>query len=165
MDPTADDGRITWRTLVGLLVLALAVAAVAAPIGVWVEPPQRPVVVRVAAAVFLACALFRCVRAVAGAVGLDLESPADLAMRHAAPPPARPDPLLPILAAEIRHGLGRGCRLDRGLWARLQALARRRGVVLPPDALPRSRPPPGRMMTQADVDRAIGLIERAGESP
>jgi hypothetical protein len=159
LDP-ATEARITWRTLAGLLALALAVAAVAAPVCVWAEPPLRPVAVRVAVAVFCACALWRLTRAVAGAVGLDVASAADLALDRAAPP-ARPDPLLPMLASEVRRGLARRRRFDRALWSRLQALAGRRGVVLPPDVLPG---PLGRRMREADVERAMSMIERAGRT-
>lgn len=159
MDP-AVEGRITWRTPVGLLALALAIAAVAAPVCVWVEPPLRQVAVRVAVAVFCACALWRLARAVAGAAGLDVASAADLALNRAAPP-ARPDPLLLRLASEVRRGLTWRRRFDRGLWSRLQTLAGRRGVVLPPDLLPG---PLGRRMTEADVERTISMIERAGRT-
>jgi hypothetical protein len=157
MDP-ATEGRITWWTLAGLLVLAMAIAAVAAPVCVWVGPQQRPVVVRLAVALFCGCALWRLVRAVAEAAGLGIVSAADLAL-HPPPPRADPDPSLPRLASEIRLGLARRRHFDRDLRPRLQALAGRRGVVLPRDALPA---PPGRRAVEAEIERLVTAIEQAG---
>lgn len=156
MGPGAE-ARITWWTLVGLLMLALAVALAAAPLALRVEPQWRPLVVRGAVVLWCGCALWRLARAVAWAARLDEVSAAEQALQPASPE-ARPDPSLPNLASEIRSALRPRLHPDQRLWARLQALAARRGVILPPNAL---RPRAGRRATRAKVERLLATLEDA----
>jgi hypothetical protein len=153
MSPSAE--RITWRTLVGLLALAMMVAAVAAPIAVWVDAGSRPLVIRLATAVFCLMVVYRLVCAIREEAGIDQVSPAEIATR-----PQQEslliDPLLVRLTGELRDGVLQRT-IKSALWQRLQRLAERRAVTLPSELAPR----PGRQLTMTDTERAISCLEDA----
>ena len=145
---TPNTERITWRTLVGLLVLAVLLAAVAAPIAVWGDAASRLLVIRLAAALFCAIALFRLVVAIRQEAGIEQISAAEMAKRPRQET-AQADPLLAGLAAELRRGIVPR-PIGSAVHQRLQRLGDRRGIAVPAEL-----PGPG------DVERAVSCLEDA----
>jgi hypothetical protein len=145
---------ITWRTMVGFLVLAAVLGMFATPIAVWVGPTGRPIVVRLAAAAFCAVFAYRLMIVVRGAAMIGQMSAADVALQpyDAA---VRVDPLLARLANELRTNL-RWRVVTPALWARLQQLCRQRGAAVPVEF----QQQPGHRTWQ-DVERVLQFLEDA----
>lgn len=146
--------RITWWTLVGFLVLAVLIGIVATPIALWAGGERQLIVVRVAAALFLAFVLYRLVVVLRVECGIDQASPADLAIepRRIA---VKADPVLLRLAQETRTGLRRHM-VPMPLQERLRRLSLQRGRELPGVL----RPEADRRFTWQDADRVIDFLER-----
>ena len=145
---------ITWRTLVGFLVLAVVIGMFATPIALWVGPAGRPIVVRLAASVFCAAVVYRLVVAVRAAAMIGQMSAADVALQPY-DATVRVDPLLTRLANELRTNL-RWRVVTPDLWTRLQQLCRQRGAAVP---LELQQQPEQR--TWQDVERMIQFLEDA----
>lgn len=151
-----DEGeRITWKTLLGFLVLAAVIGMTTWPVAIWTGGENRALVTRLAAALFVACVLSRLARVVRADAGIGMTSAAD---RETAPeqPAIRIDPVLQRLAAELRPGL-RWHAVPASVLERLRRLSlRRTGRV--PEAL---EPRPGRRFTWREVARLVASLERA----
>ena len=92
---------ITWRTLVGFLVLAVVIGMFATPIALWVGPAGRPIVVRLASSVFCAAVVYRLAVVMRAAAMIGQMSAADVALQPY-DATVRVDPLLTRLANELR---------------------------------------------------------------
>jgi hypothetical protein len=145
---------ITWRTMVGFLVLAVVIGMFATPIALWAGPTSRPVVVRLAAAVLCAVVVYRLVVVVRGAAMIGHMSAADVALQPY-DATVRVDPLLTRLANELRTNL-RWRVVTPALWTRLLQLCRRRGAAIPVEL----QQQPG-YRTWQDVERVIQFLEDA----
>src|SRR5262249_13370888 len=124
MEPNPE--RITWLTFVGWLVLALVIAMFAAPIALWVGAAGRPVVIRIAVAIFCACVVHRLLLLIRHAADLDQVPQADSATRPSVGS-VTTDPLLTDLAKELRWG--GWYFVPPALWMRLERLCQDRGTV------------------------------------
>jgi hypothetical protein len=145
---------ITWRTLVGFLVLAVVIGMFATPIALWVGPTGLPVVVRLAAAVFCAAVVSRLAVVVRAAAMIGQMSAADVAQQPY-DATVRVDPVLTRLANELRANL-RWRVVTPALWMRLQQLCRQRGADVPVEL---QQQPEHR--TWQDVERMIRFLEDA----
>jgi hypothetical protein len=145
---------ITWRTMIGFLVHAVVFGMFATPIALWVGPTGRPVVVRLAAAVFCAVVVYRLVIVVRGAAMIGQMSAADVALQPY-DATVRVDPLLTRLANELRMNL-RGRVVTPALWTHLEQLCRQRGVSVPVEL----QQQPGHRTWQ-DVERVVQFLEDA----
>ena len=144
--------RITWLTFIGWLVLALVIAMFAAPIALWVGAGGQPTVIRIAVAIFSACIVQRLLLLIRHAAAIDEVPQAERAIRPSMGP-VTTDPLLTDLAKDLRW---RGWYfVPAALWTRLQDLCHARGIVLPPELLPRS----GRRPTWAEAERTVRFLE------
>jgi hypothetical protein len=146
--------RITWRTVVGFLVLVVVIGMLATPIVLWVGPMGRPVVVRLAASVFCAVVIYRLVVVVRTAAMIGQMSAADVALQPYNAT-VRVDPLLTRLANELRTSL-RWRVVTPALWMRLEQLCRQRGAAFPVEF----QWQPGHRAWQ-DVERMIQFLEDA----
>ncbi len=144
MTPSTD--RVTWRTLAGLFVFAALIASIAATIAVWVDAASRPLVIRLAAALFCAVTLFRLVAAIREDAGIEQVSAAEMAKRPRYEA-VNVDPLHASLAAELRRGLVPR-PIGSALRRRLQRLGDRRGITLPAE-----------LASLSDVECAISRLE------
>jgi len=151
MDPQPE--RITWRTVLGFLVLATFIGLVAAPIAIWFGGSGRTIVIRLAVTLFVVLVLYRLLSALRDRAGIGEVSQGDLAMRPRQPP-VKLDPLLLRLAGEFRTGL-RGHIVPAALQERLRHLSRQRTE----DVLPELVPQTDRRLTWHDVERAIDRLE------
>ena len=137
-----------YVTFAGLLVLA------ATPVYSLVEAPSRPVVVRLASAVFVGLALMHVTRT--------LRSRVDESRAPARPPAAEPAPESHLhrdfrtLYDEVRFAARDQRYFEHGLWPRLCALAVCAGAK--PPAKPAGRWP-GRGPSLATLNRLLGAIE------
>ncbi|MDA8050174.1 MAG: hypothetical protein M0002_09240 [Rhodospirillales bacterium] len=154
MEPGAE--RITLGTLLGWIVLALLIGAIATPLALWVGPEHHVVVVRLAGALFTAAVLYRLATAVRAVIESKTPSPAEAALRRS-PPPAIADPTLLRLGTDIRSSLRRRGHFERVLWPCLTAIAESRGVTLPPSRAARR----GAAIRRADLLRILDAIEEA----
>jgi hypothetical protein len=145
---------ITWRTMVGFLALAVVIGMFATPIALWVGPTGRPVVARLAAAVFCAVVLYRLVIVVREAAMIGQMSSADVALQPY-DATVRTDPLLMRLANELRTNL-RWRVVTPALWMRLEELCRQRGAAVPLEL----QQQPGHRTWQ-DVERVLQFLEDA----
>ena len=145
---------ITWRTLVGFLVLAVVIGMFATPIALWVGPAGRSIVVRLAASVFCAAVVYRLAVVMRAAAMIGQMSAADVALQPY-DATVRVDPLLTRLANELRTNL-RWRVVTPDLWTRLQQLCRQRGAAVP---LELQQQPEQR--TWQDVERMIQFLEDA----
>jgi hypothetical protein len=152
MEPRSE--RITWRTLLGFLALAVAIAAVAIPTAVWFDSSTRPVVIRFAVTLFTAVVLFRLVRVVREDARVDEKSQADLATVPRAVHVAL-DPLLLRLVSELRISV-RWYVVPGALLERLRALSMQQIGRLPTELVPQ----PGRRPTWQDIERVVENLER-----
>jgi hypothetical protein len=140
--------------LLGFLVLAIAIAAVAIPTATWFDSSTRPLVIRFAVTLFTAVVLFRLVRAVRGDARVDEKSPADLATRPRAVHVSL-DPLLQRLIGELRISV-RWHVVPPSLLERLRALSMQQTGRLPAELVPQ----PGRRPTWQDIERVVEKLER-----
>jgi hypothetical protein len=129
--PTSDDA-LTWRTWLGFSVAAGVIAAVAAPVALWVGPGFRPMVWRGAGALLAIVVLPRMLRAVREAAGVDMETPVRRLLRDP-PSIAQVDPAFARLASEIHGALvhrrhDEDHRIARSLWSRLGHIGVQRGL-------------------------------------
>ncbi len=148
MDPRAE--RITWRTVIGFLVLAMFIGLVATPIAIWFGGSGRAIVIRLAVALFVVLVLVRLLSALRASAGIGEVSQADWALQPRQPA-VQLDPVLLRLGGEFRTGLRRHI-VPAALQERLRHLSRRRtGEVLP--ELMTS------WLTWHDVERAIDRLE------
>ena len=145
---------ITWRTMVGFLVLAVVIGMFATPIAIWVGPTGQPVVARLAAAVFCAVVLYRLVVVVREAAMIGQLSSAEVALQPY-DATVQADPLLTRLVYELRTNL-RWRVVTPALWMRLEQLCRQRGVAVPVEL----QQQPG-YRTWQDVERMIEFLENA----
>jgi len=121
--------RITWVTITGWLVLGALLAALAAPIALWVGPAGQPVVIRIAVAVLGAVIVSRLMQMIRQAAMLDQLTQAEAATMQADVQVVT-DPTLTELARELRwRHLQR--RITPVLWERLQHHCRLRGLAAP----------------------------------
>jgi hypothetical protein len=144
--------RITWLTVIGWLVLALVIAMFAAPIALWVGATGQPTVIRIAVAIFCACAVQRLLLLIRRAAAIDEVPQADYATKLSVGS-VTTDPLLTDMAKDLRWG--GWYFVPRALWMRLQDLCHDRGTVLPPELMPKS----GRRPTWAEAERTVRFIE------
>lgn len=142
---------ITWRTLAGFLVLGAVIGVLAAPIAAMVESGHRPLVIRLAVALFAAIVCCRLIVAIREAAMIGQMSSADVALQPRAAP-AQVDPLLARLTAEARAGFGQRF-IPPSLSERLRRIGERRSVVAP--AAPTAR------LTWHDAEQMIDAIEDA----
>jgi len=140
--------------MVGFLALAFVIGVFAAPITLWVGPTGRPVVVRLAAAMFCAVVVYRLVVVVRGAAMIGQMSSAEVALQ---PNDAtvRADPLLTRLVNELPTNL---CWrvVTPAAWMRLEQLCRQRAVAVPVELQQRL----GHRAWQ-NVERVIQFLEDA----
>jgi hypothetical protein len=133
------------------LFLGGVVLLAAVPIYVYLEPPWRPLLARLAAALVLGAGLLQLRRAVADRLAQAGRSALDEA-RHR----RRPDPGLPHhfqdMVHDVRFALRSRRYFEEALWPRLEALAR--------GPLPRPRPRLGRGPSLAGVREVIAALER-----
>ncbi len=148
--------RITLVTLIGWLVLAGLMAAIAAPIALWVGPSHHSLVVRLAGALFAASVFCRLGAAVRAAIEAGPSSPVELALDRPEPR-ALADPGLRRAAGDLRSSLGRGGSFHRVLRPRLLAIAESRGARLPPELLPRQ----GSRVRREDLALILAVLEEA----
>jgi hypothetical protein len=153
MEPGSE--RITWKTIVGWLVLAAFIALFATPIAIWVGPGGQPAVVRIAAGFFCAVIVYRLVVVIRAAALIGQITPAEIAMQ-----PRRIhvqiDPSLAGLVKELPGGLW-WTVLTPALWTRLLRLCQQRGVAPPPELMPQS----DRHPTRQDAERLIDFLEES----
>jgi hypothetical protein len=136
---------IRCAVLGGLVFLA------AVPVYVFVEPPWRALVVRLAAALVLGVALLQLRSALADRLAPNGVSALDEARERAGPEAGLPLRFLDLMH-DVRSALRSRRYFDRVLWPRLAALAGR----------PLVRPPvrPGRGPSLASLSEVIADIER-----
>jgi hypothetical protein len=139
------------RVAVRGAVLGGVVFLVVMPMYIWVEPPWRALVARLAAALVAGVTLVQLRRALADRLADDGTSPLDEARRRRAPGPEVPHHFLGLMS-DLRAALRHRRYFEEVWWPRLQALT------------PRSiaRPPlrPGRGPSLASLRRVIDDIER-----
>lgn len=152
MEPRSE--RVTWRTLLGFFVFAIAIAAVAIPTATWFDSSTRPLVIRFAVTLFAAVVLFRLVRVVREDARVGEKSPADLATVLRAGHVAL-DPLLLRLVGELRLSV-RWHVVPRALLERLRALSMQQTGRLPAELVPQ----PGHRPTWPDIERVVENLER-----
>ena len=116
------------------------VLLVAIPIYVYVEPPWRPLVARLAAAFVLGVALLELRAALARRIALDGGSALDEARRREAPEPAVPEPFLALME-DLRAATRNRRYFEDVFWPRVLALYTALGHRS--DSLPR---PPARSL-------------------
>jgi hypothetical protein len=150
MEPNPE--RITWLTFMGWLVLALVIAMFAAPIALWVGAASQPTVIRIAVAIFCACIVQRLLALMRHATAVDQMPQADRATRPSVGS-VTTDPLLTDLAKDLRWG--GWYFVPPALWIRLQGLCHGRGIVLPPELMPK----PNRRPTWAEAERVARFLE------
>jgi hypothetical protein len=131
--------------------LAGAVLIAAAPVYIYMEPPWRPLIARLAGGLVAGSAILQLRRALADRLELAPPSALDEALRRPVADPAVParfDDLLQDIKAARRSRR----YFDEVLWPRLSALA--------PD--PPAPPPPrrGRGPTLRELDQIVAQIER-----
>jgi hypothetical protein len=121
------------------------------PTYIWVEPPWRALVARLAAALVVGVILVQLRRALADRLADDGGSPLDEARRRRAPEPEVPHHFLGLVS-DLRAALRHRRYFEEVWWPRLQALA--------PRAL--ARPPlrPGRGPSLASLREVIDDLER-----
>ena len=141
--PLARTAR--WAGLGGVVLLA------AVPVYVFVEPPWRALVARLASAFVLGVALLELRRALADRLAQGGTSALDEARGRPGPEPGVPYHFLDLIK-DVRAALRSRRHFERVLWPRLAALARR----------PLVRPPvrPGRGPSLATLREVIGVIEK-----
>jgi len=153
LDAIAEKMQQVQRDLesLGRAELAGVVLLAAVPIYVFVEPPWRPLVARLAVAFVLGVALLQLRGAVAARLARGGASPLEQALERPVSPPAVPlrfEELIDDVRA-ARRSLG---HFERIMWPRLTALA----------SHPLARPPArlGRGPSLAALRRVIADIER-----
>jgi hypothetical protein len=136
---------IRSAALGGVVILATV------PVYVFVEPPWRGLVVRLAAAVVLGVSLLQLRTALVNRVAAGGASALDDARRRLWPEPGLPLRFLDLIH-DVRTALRSRRHFDKVLWPRLLALAGR----------PLDRPPlrPGRGPSLASLDEVITAIEK-----
>ena len=145
-----DTGRVALIA-VRCAVLAGIVLLAAVPVYVYVEPPWRGLVARLAVAFVLGVALLQLRRAAAERLSTGNASALDAARGGSAP-----QPLVPLRFLELRGGVRAALRsrryFERVLWPRLAALTSR--PLVPPPVRP------GRGPSLASLRRVIARLER-----
>ena len=131
--------------------LAAVVCLAAAPVYIYVEPPWRPAVARLAAALVLGVTLLQLRRAVADRLAHGGASALDEALRRPEPEPAVPLHFEDLMS-DLRAARRNRRYFERILWPRLTELAGR-DLVRPPSRR-------GRGPSAASLADAIAQIER-----
>jgi hypothetical protein len=132
--------------------LAGVVAFVAVPVYVYVEPPWRGLVLRLAAAFVLGIALLELRSALVERLSRDERSPLDAARDRIAARPEIPLRFL-TLVADVRGAIRSQVHFDKVLWPRLMTLSGRTAARPPARAL-------GRGPSLEHLRDAIDEIER-----
>jgi hypothetical protein len=147
------------RILLGYLVLLALVALAATPLYLGAAAEDRPLVLRLAAAVVGAIALLP-LRAM---LREELDSASFSEFERALRPeslPATIDPGFLRLREEVKNGMRSRDYFQHILWPRLLTLARHRGVALP------AEPPEGRPFRRGPSRRTLGdLLTRLEGRP
>jgi len=154
MEPDAEP--VTVRTVLGWGVLAFVITAIAAPIELWVGPGEHALVVRLAGAAFAASVIWRLAAAARGAVEAGRPRAGDLA-QQSRPEKIEPDAALVRLTNEVRASTRERYYFARALWPRLERLAHKRHVRLPPAMPPRL----GRPVRNDELASLLAAIEEA----
>lgn len=142
--------RITWVTLIGWLLLAALLGALATPIALWVGPSGRPIVIRLAVAMLGAVIVARLVQVIRQTAMLDHLTQAEAAMRQSEATAAT-DPVLTELARELRwRHLQR--QITPVLWERLQQHCRLRGAAAAPST---------ERVTWQEAERIVRSLEQS----
>ena len=131
--------------------LGAVVLIATVPVYVFVEPPWRPLVARLAVALVLGVALLQLRGALAARLAAGGASPLEQALARPASPPAVPLRLEELIDDVRATRRSRG-HFERIMWPRLTALASR------PLTRPRARL--GRGPSLADLRRVIADLER-----
>ena len=138
---------ITRKTLAGFVVLAALLAAIAAPIALWVGPGGQYLVVRLAVAFYVAVIAYRLLTVIKAAALVGHLTPAEIALQPRVTE-VTVDPLMLQLVKETRPGLR---QVSHALWQRVQSLCRRRGLPVPDE--------PAVHHSRQDVERIIQHLE------
>ncbi|MGH7389286.1 MAG: hypothetical protein ACREM3_07480 [Candidatus Rokuibacteriota bacterium] len=143
--------RVLADIVARYLALGGVVLLAAVPVYVFAEPPWRPLVARVAAALVLGVALLELRRALAGRLARGEPSALDEARGRPAPTPAVPLRFLDLVN-DVRAALRNRRYFEEVFWPRLAALAGR----------PLVRPPlrAGRGPSLASLRDVVAVIEK-----
>ncbi|PYM18369.1 MAG: hypothetical protein DMD81_06105 [Candidatus Rokuibacteriota bacterium] len=140
------------RAAIRYTTLVVVVALVAVPVYVFVESPLRALVLRLAAALVFAIAIFELRGSFVRALALDGGSALDDARRRGAAPPEVP-PHFQALIGDVRAGARSRRYFEQTLWPRIATLTPRQ--LAPPRLRFFNRGP-----ALADLRDAIAGIER-----